>query len=138
LLRRTLRRLPQYPHSVTASICLNALLRTLFVAEDAEVVRGKVVCLEVRDAVVRIKLRIEAPGYAPSHDHVEPDVTISADAYALLLVALRRADADTLFFERKLSIQGDTEVGLIVKNALDRANLPQPAGLFSARRRYVP
>jgi len=32
---------------------------------------------------------------------------------------LREEDPDTLFFNRKLVIEGDTELGLIVKNLLD-------------------
>jgi predicted lipid carrier protein YhbT len=28
-------------------------------------------------------------------------------------------DADTLFFERELSMEGDTEYGLLLKNTLD-------------------
>ena len=44
-------------------------------------------------------------------------------------LALMRAetDADTLFFQRRLRIAGDTELGLIVKNWLDAA--PRPAWL---------
>ena len=42
-------------------------------------------------------------------------------------LALMRADmdADTLFFQRRLRISGDTELGLIVKNWLDAS--PRPA-----------
>ena len=36
-------------------------------------------------------------------------------------------DADTLFFQRRLRISGDTELGLIVKNWLDAS--PRPAWL---------
>ena len=32
---------------------------------------------------------------------------------------LRDEDPDTLFFARRLTIEGDTELGLMVKNALD-------------------
>ena len=32
---------------------------------------------------------------------------------------LREEDPDTLFFNRKLVIEGDTELGLVVKNLLD-------------------
>ena len=44
-------------------------------------------------------------------------------------LALMRADmdADTLFFQRRLRISGDTELGLIVKNWLDAS--PRPAWL---------
>jgi hypothetical protein len=34
-------------------------------------------------------------------------------------LALRREDPDTLFFTRRLVLEGDTELGLALKNALD-------------------
>ena len=37
----------------------------------------------------------------------------------MLLLATRREDPDTLFFNRRLNIEGDTETGLHVKNLLD-------------------
>ena len=33
--------------------------------------------------------------------------------------ALRREDPDTLFFTRRLVLEGDTALGLEIKNALD-------------------
>ena len=38
----------------------------------------------------------------------------------LLLLAGRLEDADTLFFQRRLVLTGDTELGLTVRNLLDR------------------
>ena len=35
---------------------------------------------------------------------------------------LRLEDPDTLFFSRRLVIEGDTELGLALKNALDAAS----------------
>jgi predicted lipid carrier protein YhbT len=55
------------------------------------------------------------------------DVAFSATVNDLILVAGRKEDADTLFFQRRLSIEGDTELGLEVKNLLDNIefdNLP--------------
>jgi predicted lipid carrier protein YhbT len=37
----------------------------------------------------------------------------------------RQEDPDTLFFNRELSIEGDTELGLVVKNMLDAVEWPQ-------------
>jgi len=37
---------------------------------------------------------------------------------------LREEDPDTLFFKRKLQIEGDTELGLITKNLLDSVEWP--------------
>lgn len=129
--------LPQLPHSVMMSVLLTLLLRDLFDPRDAERVQGKVVCLNVRDAGVRIKLRIEPHGYAPCHDRDEPHVTISAGAREFLLLALRKEDPDTLFFDRRLCIEGDTELGLVVKNALDRVDPPLPARLLELLRNHL-
>jgi predicted lipid carrier protein YhbT len=42
-----------------------------------------------------------------------------------MLLATRRVDPDTLFFERRLLIEGDTETGLRLKNVLDAIGLPR-------------
>jgi predicted lipid carrier protein YhbT len=46
-------------------------------------------------------------------------VVISASAADLVRLALRRVDAVTLFFSRRLTMEGDTELGLVLKNTLD-------------------
>lgn len=56
-----------------------------------------------------------------------PDVTISATIPAFLSLVSQNADPDALFFQRQLSIEGDVELGLYVKNlldALDEDDLP--------------
>ncbi len=58
------------------------------------------------------------------------DVIFSGDVNELVLIAGRKEDPDTLFFQRRLTIQGDTELGLEVKNLLDNIdfdNLPEIA-----------
>lgn len=47
-----------------------------------------------------------------------PDVTFCAKSDDLLLIAAGVEDPDSLFFRRELSIEGDTELGLQVKNLL--------------------
>ena len=55
----------------------------------------------------------------------EADVSVSADASDLLMIAARKQDPDTLFFQRRLVIEGDTELGLYVKNLMDAIELEQ-------------
>lgn len=69
-------------------------------------------------------------------DACTPSVTIRGSWRDFLLLAGRQEDPDTLFFRRRLVIEGDTELGLAVKNlidSLDPDNLP--AWLWSAMRR---
>jgi len=62
------------------------------------------------------------------------DVSFKASAEDLLLIAARKQDPDTLFFKRRLQIEGDTELGLAVKNLIDSVDLDS---LPSAVHRFV-
>ena len=53
----------------------------------------------------------------------QADVTFRADSHYLLMIAARKQDPDTLFFQRHLMIEGDTELGLYVKNLMDAIDL---------------
>ena len=53
----------------------------------------------------------------------EPNVVFSASVDALVLMASQKVDPDTLFFNRKLKITGDTELGLEIKNLFDQFDL---------------
>ena len=59
---------------------------------------------------------------------VEPrpcDVEFRGTLTAFLSLATRKEDPDTLFFQRKLMIEGDTELGQSIKNLLDSLELEQ-------------
>ena len=64
-------------------------------------------------------------GFFPSFDPRTPDLTISARARDFLALMAREEDADTLFFSRRLQMEGETELGLQVKNTLDAIDLTQ-------------
>ncbi|SFN25483.1 Predicted lipid carrier protein YhbT, contains SCP2 domain [Izhakiella capsodis] len=56
-------------------------------------------------------------------DGTHADAWFRGQANDLLLIAARRQDPDTLFFQRRLIIEGDTELGLEVKNLMDAIEL---------------
>jgi hypothetical protein len=58
---------------------------------------------------------------------------VPANLSAFLQTAGRQEDPDTLFFKRELSIVGDTELGLRVKNMLDAIEWPQLAATAAFR-----
>ena len=76
----------------------------------------------------------------------EADLTIAASAHDFVLLARRLEDPDTLFFNRRLAMEGDTELGLLVKNTMDAIELPiltleqfKPSRVFaSLRSRLMP
>ena len=56
----------------------------------------------------------------PSGSH---DVCIRGSLNCFIKLAAQKEDPDTLFFQRDLYIEGDTNLGLEVKNLLDRVEL---------------
>jgi len=68
---------------------------------------------------------------APNENIIE-DVSFSANGDDLVLIAGRKQDPDTLFFQRRLKIEGDTELGLEVKNLIDAIDVDQlPSSVHS-------
>lgn len=53
------------------------------------------------------------------------DVSFAAGLNDLILIAGRKEDPDSLFFQRRLRIEGDTELGLEVKNLIDSLDLDE-------------
>ncbi|CAM3030366.1 ubiquinone anaerobic biosynthesis accessory factor UbiT [Moritella viscosa] len=60
---------------------------------------------------------------APKAESV--DVSFKGNLNELVLITARKEDPDTLFFQRRLKIEGDTELGLEVKNMLDSFDLDE-------------
>lgn len=112
-------RLPQWPHSAALAAGLNLGLAKHLDRQSLESLRGKTIRLVVRDAGASATLRWDGTRFEPCSATTAADVTIAAAAQDYWLLALRREDPDTLFFARRLAMDGDTEAGLVVKNMLD-------------------
>ena len=85
---------------------------------------GKRLMIRVRDTDLSLRFTMGRRSFHPSFDPRTPDLTISPGRGISSLLA-REEDADTLFFSRRLLMEGDTELGLLVKNTLDAVELPQ-------------
>ena len=83
---------------------------------------GRFLGIEIGDVNLTWVTTIQNGQLAVLQD-AEADVWFRGDANDLLLVAARRLDPDTLFFQRRLVIEGDTELGLEVKNLMDAIEL---------------
>ncbi len=138
-------RLPQFPHSVALAVALNLALRPRLSADTIEMLRGRPIGIRVEDAGIDFRVRLGERGFVPLFGDVKPDVVFTACAFDFYQMARRLEDPDTLFFNRRLKIEGDTELGLVVKNALDAVDwlaLPGPlravferaSGVLSALR----
>lgn len=107
---------------------LEQLLRWQFqqALADGELafLEGRWLSIEVRDIGLRWFTSVENEQLIVRESAVA-DVSFRADASDLLMIAARKQDPDTLFFQRRLVIEGDTELGLYVKNLMDAIELEQ-------------
>ena len=119
-----LSRLPALPGSMLLVTALNLVLARQLPGDVVQRLQGKRIRIEVRDARLNFDFVWRGTMFRASAPQAETDLTISANAHDYMRLAQRLDDPDTLFFNRRLSMQGDTELGLVVKNALDALELP--------------
>jgi predicted lipid carrier protein YhbT len=122
---RAVARLPQLPPTLLLVTGLNLALGRILPREQLEPLLGKRLRIRVSDAGLSLGFGLTARGFVPTPPHPDPDLVISATARDFLALALREEDPDTLFFSRRLLMEGDTDLGLLVKNTLDAVELPR-------------
>lgn len=91
---------------------------------ELEFLEGRWLIIHVRDIGLLWYTSV-VDGRLVVSQQADADVSFSADASDLLMIAARKQDPDTLFFQRRLVIEGDTELGLYVKNLMDAIELEQ-------------
>ena len=118
-------RLPKWPGSVAFTTSINLLLAKHLPADVAQSLQNRRLRIAVRDAGVAFDFAWSGKAFAALPASAQtPDLTITATAADFLALARREQDPDTLFFSRRLVMEGDTELGLMVKNMLDALDLP--------------
>ena len=117
-------RLPAFPGSLLLATALNLGVARQLPRDVGDMLLNKRLRIHVRDAGVTFDYTWTGGAFAPRARFAETDLCISASAHDFLLLAQRQQDPDTLFFSRRLSMEGDTELGLVVKNTLDALELP--------------
>lgn len=117
--------LPSYPNSLLFSKGLNLALGRVIKLEYLEPLQGKLVSIRVIDAGLSFYFTISSTGFVACKSDKTPDLSISATVYDFILLGTRQEDPDTLFFSRRLVVEGETELGLIAKNTLDSIELPK-------------
>ncbi len=130
LLARLGRRVPGPFVSLHFAAGLELARRLKWLEPPAEL-DGRSFAITVEDLGLRSRFIVRDGAFRPlwSRGAAEAAADLELGAKLADFLALMRAqtDADTLFFQRRLRIAGDTELGLIVKNWLDAA--PRPAWL---------
>jgi len=119
-----LARLPAYPGSFLLVTALNKVLAQQLPVDVRQYLLSKKLRIHVRDARLTFDFTCTGTRFAACQKQDSTDLTISANAQDFVRLARREEDPDTLFFNRRLSMEGDTELGLVVKNALDALDMP--------------
>lgn len=118
-LRAVVRRLPVQPPSFVAARLLDRVLLPRLDAAQRAALANRPVEVEVVELALRVRLSLRDDGFAVASQREPPALRVRARADALWRLMRGVDDADRLFFERALVMEGDTEYGLVLKNTLD-------------------
>jgi len=124
-LARLGQRLPQLPPTLALLAGLNLALGRMIPRGPLEPLIGKRFAIRVLDAGMTLRFAYGSRGFRPIFDAAPADLTISAKSRDFIALLTREEDPDTLFFSRRLFTEGDTDLGLLVKNTLDGIELPR-------------
>ncbi|MFD1259817.1 ubiquinone anaerobic biosynthesis accessory factor UbiT [Entomomonas asaccharolytica] len=117
--KKVTRLLPRKPSQYSLVFSLNQLLKKNILQADMSLLAGKQFEIVIDDLGLVINFTANEHKFLVSHYTTEPDLRFTATMIDFTKMILRKEDPDTLFFNRKLQIEGDTELGLIIKNLLD-------------------
>ncbi|MCL4410559.1 MAG: SCP2 sterol-binding domain-containing protein [Gammaproteobacteria bacterium] len=132
---------PQWISLGSIERVLNLFFQPECAAGELDFINDHAVRIEVSDLDLQFVVALHARKLKVHPAHFAHAATFRGSSQDLLLLITQRVDPDTLFFRRRLSIQGDTELALQLKNLLDtielESRLPKPlvritAGLAEA------
>jgi len=118
--------LPGRLNSTVAAEILNRVFATERRAGELDFLLERVVRIQVEDATAGFAVRLGEAGFSAA-EQAEPDLAVTGSLYDFLLLVTGREDPDSLFFQRHLRLDGNTALGVHLKNFLasvDPASLP--------------
>lgn len=117
--------------------CLERVLGNIFKEQiedgDVDFLHNNVLLIHMQDIGLKWFISFDGVGFKLLNEVEDPAVIIQGKVNEFILLSSRRVDPDTLFFQRRLEITGDTELGLQVKNLLDSVDedkIPMPMEMF--------
>lgn len=122
-LRSPVQLLPKFVQRMTMLEGLKLVFKEALEDGDFDFLQDKWLKVEVTDLNLHWFISYRHDQLVVSESEQQADVSFSGQLNDLVLIAGRKEDPDTLFFQRRLSIEGDTELGLEVKNLMDSVDL---------------
>ncbi|MCB1844720.1 MAG: SCP2 sterol-binding domain-containing protein, partial [Halioglobus sp.] len=93
---------------------------------ELDFLKDRTIALEVSDLGWSWPITLAAGRLLICPRSAVPATRIRADTGALFMIAVGETDPDTLFFQRRLVVEGDTELGLALKNFLQATEVASP------------
>jgi len=119
LLAHPLGLIPHQVHSTVLATMLSRILVQSLREGELDFMRRRVLLIRVTDVQLDFCLTLIGERLVARQQCDVHDLAIEGSLYDFLLLATRREDPDTLFFNRRLRLSGNTELGLYLKNFLD-------------------
>ena len=111
--------MPAFIHNKILVTTLNRMFKDEIKQGELDFLQGKIINISIEDAGIEYSFTLINDRLAAADKNDSADLILQGTVYNYLLLASRQEDTDTLFFSRRLHMQGDTELGLYVKNFLD-------------------
>jgi predicted lipid carrier protein YhbT len=130
--------LPRYPGSFALASGLNWLVIDRLPRDLRGKLEGKSVAIVLTDVAFDFAFRVWRGRCVALRAAGAPDLKLAAAAADFAAIAAGTADADTLFFQRRLVIEGDVELATELKHSLDAIEFPRLRALLRALLRRLP
>ena len=123
ILSAPLKILPLKYHSKILVTFLNRLLKEQIDEGELDFLEHKTLCVTVSDAGLSYYISLRNNALIAKSPNSKKDIDLQACIYDYIQLIARKQDPDTLVFQRRLVMQGNTELGLELKNFLDGLDL---------------
>lgn len=135
-----LKLIPNVAHTRLLLSLLNHLFQQQLAEGELDFLESRTAVIQLLDAGVQFRFT-KGRKQLVAHSGAGPiDMTISGNLYDFLQLSMGKEDPDTLFFQRRIRLEGDVELGLETKNliySLDLEALSIPAPLRSALQKAI-
>ena len=136
-----LKAIPSFIHNKALVQTFNRIFYKDLDDGELDFLQDRIVHITIEDAGINYRFTLDKERLIPCGKECTPDLILKGTIYDYLLLASRCEDTDALFFSRRLHMQGDTELGLHVKNFLDGLDMDThkiPGYLESILKKSLP
>jgi predicted lipid carrier protein YhbT len=130
-MRRANRYVPEWVQAQVLSLALNRFFHQELAGRELDFMYDKTLAIEISDYQLTFAIQLQQQRLNVWLRPVTQDLLIRANSMDMLAMINNQVDPDTLFFQRRLLMLGDTELGLYCKNLLDSIGIERLPQTFA-------